>query len=230
MIAEIGGLMDIIISPSLLAADMGNLEQELKTVESCGIDSLHIDVMDGTFVPNIAFGPDQVNMLRPISNMHFDVHMMVQNPDRFISSFVDAGADCITVHAEACTHLHRSIQVIKSFGMKAGVALNPATPIGVLSYVYEMLDLVLIMTVNPGYGGQKNIAAMNQKIKELADMKRAGGYSFEIQVDGGINLSNIRDVIHAGATNIVIGSAAFQKNKTKQNIEAFLKIVNEVTL
>lgn len=222
--------MDIIICPSLLAADMGNLEQELKTVESCGVDSLHIDVMDGTFVPNIAFGPDQVSMLRPISNMHFDVHMMVQNPDRFISSFVDAGADCITVHAEACTHLHRSIQVIKSFGMKAGVALNPATPISVLSYLYEMLDLVLIMTVNPGYGGQKNIAAMNQKIKELADIKQAGGYSFEIQVDGGINLSNVRDVINAGATNIVIGSAAFQRNKTKQNIEAFLKIINEVTL
>jgi ribulose-phosphate 3-epimerase len=222
--------MDITISPSLLAADMSNLEQELKTVESCGIDSLHIDVMDGTFVPNIAFGPDQVNMLRPVSNMRFDVHMMVENPDRFIASFVDAGADCITVHAEACTHLHRSIQVIKSFGMKAGVALNPATPLGVLSYLYEMLDLVLIMTVNPGYGGQKNITAMNQKIKELANMKRAGGYSFEIQVDGGINLSNFRDVINAGATNIVIGSATFQKNKTKQNIEAFLKIVNEVTL
>lgn len=222
--------MNITISPSLLAADMGNLEKELQTVESSGIHSLHIDVMDGNFVPNIAFGPDQVKMLRPLTTMFFDVHMMVADPDRYIKAFVDAGADCITVHAEACTHLHRSIQFIKSFGKKVGVALNPGTPLEILHYLYDSLDLVLIMTVNPGYGGQKNIVAMNEKIKELANIKQAGGYQFEIQVDGGINLDNILDVINVGANNIVIGSAAFQKNKTQENIVAFQQKVNATNL
>jgi len=222
--------MNIIISPSLLAADMGNLEQELNTIKNSGIHDLHIDVMDGNFVPNIAFGPDQVKMLRAFSTLHFDVHMMVNDPDRYIKAFVDAGADSITVHAEACTHLHRSIQVIKGFGKKAGVALNPATPLDVLRYLYSTLDVVLIMTVNPGYGGQKNITKMNQKIKELSEVKQAGDYQFEIQVDGGINQHNILDVMQAGATNIVIGSAAFQKNKTQQNIEVFHKIIRDASL
>lgn len=222
--------MNITISPSLLAADMGNLEKELHTVENSGIFSLHIDVMDGNFVPNIAFGPDQVKMLRSLTKMFFDVHMMVIDPDRYIQAFVDAGADCITVHAEACTHLHRSIQFIKSFDKKVGVALNPATPLNILQYLYESLDVVLIMTVNPGYGGQKNIVAMNEKIRELADIKQAGGYQFEIQVDGGINFNNILDVINAGANNIVIGSATFQRNKTKENIQAFQQKVDGVTL
>jgi ribulose-phosphate 3-epimerase len=222
--------MNITISPSLLAADMGNLEQELNTIKNSGIHDLHIDVMDGNFVPNIAFGPDQVKMLRSFSTLQFDVHMMVNDPDRYIKAFVDAGADSITVHAEACTHLHRSIQVIKSFGKKAGVALNPATPLDILRYLYNTLDVVLIMTVNPGYGGQKNITKMNQKIKELSEIKQAGGYQFEIQVDGGINPHNIMNVIQAGATNIVIGSAAFQKDKTQQNIEAFQKIIMEAAL
>lgn len=165
--------MNITIAPSLLAADMGNLERELNTIKNSGIHDLHIDVMDGNFVPNIAFGPDQVKMLRPISTLRFDVHLMVNDPDRYIKAFVDAGADSITVHAEACTHLHRSIQVIKSFGKKAGVALNPATPLAILHYLYSTLDVVLIMTVNPGYGGQKNITDMNQKIKELSEIKQA---------------------------------------------------------
>ena len=222
--------MTITIAPSLLAADMGNLEDELNIIENSGIRVLHIDVMDGNFVPNIAFGPDQVKMLRPLSKMYFDVHMMVTNPDRYIQAFVDAGADGITVHAEACTHLHRSIQIIKGLGKKAGVALNPGTPLEVLRYLYSTLDLVLIMTVNPGYGGQKNITEMNEKIKELYQIKQAGGYKFDIQVDGGINSHNILNVIHAGATNIVIGSAAFQKDKTQQNIEVFNKIISEVSL
>lgn len=222
--------MNITIAPSLLAADMGNLERELNTIKNSGIHDLHIDVMDGNFVPNIAFGPDQVKMLRPISPLRFDVHLMVNDPDRYIKAFVDAGADSITVHAEACTHLHRSIQVIKSFGKKAGVALNPATPLAILHYLYSTLDVVLIMTVNPGYGGQKNITDMNQKIKELSEIKQTGGYTFDIQVDGGINTHNILDVIQAGATNIVIGSAAFQKDRTQKNIEIFQNLIKEASL
>lgn len=222
--------MKITISPSLLAADMGNLEKELTILEDNGIHSLHIDVMDGNFVPNIAFGPDQVKMLRSLCTLNFDVHMMVAEPSRYLQAFVDAGADGITVHAEACTHLHRTIQMIKGFGKKAGVALNPGTPLEVLRYLYSNLDLVLIMTVNPGYGGQKNITEMNEKIKELAKIKEAGGYQFQIQVDGGINQQNILAVLEAGARDIVIGSAAFQKEKTQQNLEAFHKIIKEVSL
>jgi ribulose-phosphate 3-epimerase len=218
--------MRITISPSLLAADMGNLERELNAVESNGIHFLHIDVMDGNFVPNIAFGPDQVKMLRPLSKLYFDVHMMVANPNQYIQSFIDAGADGITIHAESCIHLHRVIQLIKSLGKKVGIALNPATSLECLRYLYSTLDLVLIMTVNPGYGGQKNIIAMNQKIQQLFEIKQAGNYKFDIQVDGGINLHNILDVIQAGATNVVIGSAVFQKDKTQQNIQAFHKIIN----
>lgn len=222
--------MEISISPSLLAADMGNLERELTTIENNEIQFLHIDVMDGNFVPNIAFGPDQVKMLRPLSKLYFDVHMMVANPNQYIQAFADAGADGITIHAESCIHLHRSIQLIKNLGKKVGIALNPATSLECLRYLYSTLDFVLIMTVNPGYGGQKNIADMNQKIKELSEVKQEGNYKFEIQVDGGINLHNILDVIQAGATNIVIGSAVFQKDRTQQNIQAFKRIISTASL
>jgi ribulose-phosphate 3-epimerase len=222
--------MTISISPSLLAADMGNLERELNTAENNEIQFLHIDVMDGNFVPNIAFGPDQVRLLRPLSKLYFDVHMMVANPNQYIQAFVDGGAEGITLHAESCLHLHRSIQLIKSLGKKVGIALNPATSLECLRYVYSTLDLVLIMTVNPGYGGQKYITDMNQKIKDLSEIKQAGNYKFDIQVDGGINLYNILDVIQAGATNIVIGSALFQKDRTQQNIQAFKEIISTAAM
>lgn len=219
--------MGIVLSPSLLAADMGYLAQELQTLEENNITALHIDVMDGNFVPNIAFGPDQIKMLRPLTKMKFDTHLMVMNPERYITTFAEAGADLITVHAEACIHLHKTIQMIKSTGKQVGVALNPATPLEVLDYMYDLLDLVLIMTVNPGYGGQKNIVAMNEKIAQLAAKKQSGQYGFEIQVDGGINLNNIQDVINAGARNIVAGSSLFQKRKTKDNVQAFMAILEK---
>lgn len=222
--------MSIVLSPSLLAADMGHLAQELQTLEECGIKALHIDIMDGNFVPNIAFGSDQIKMLRSLTTMKFDVHLMIVKPERYIQSFADAGADAITVHPEACTHLHRTLQMIKATGRTVGVSLNPATPIEVLEYMYELVDRVLLMTVNPGYGGQKNIVAMNKKIEQLAAAKEAGKYSFEIQVDGGINKENIKAVIAAGARNIVIGSALLQRGKTKENIADYQNIIRSLQI
>ena len=220
--------MSITISPSLFAADMGHLAQELQTVEESGITSLHIGVMDGNFVPNIAFGPDQIKMLRSLSKLKFEVHLMVAYPERYIQAFADAGADLITVHVESCIHLHKTIQMIKSAGKRVGVALNPATPLEVLEYMYDLIDMVLIMTINPGYSGEKNIGDMNIKIKELFDIRQADNYNFKIQVDGGINQKNILSVIQAGADSLVIGTALFQRGKTKQNIEDFKAMINTI--
>ncbi|CUH97604.1 hypothetical protein P22_3735 [Propionispora sp. 2/2-37] len=219
--------MSVVLSPSLLAADMGYLAQEIQILEENNITALHIDVMDGNFVPNIAFGPDQIKMLRPLTKMKFDTHLMVMNPERYIQTFADAGADLITVHAEACIHLHKTIQMVRSSGKQVGVALNPATPLEVLDYMYDLLDLVLIMTVNPGYGGQKHIVAMQEKIAQLLATKQSGRYGFEIQVDGGINAENIQDVVKAGAHNIVVGSSLFQKGKTRDNVQALAAILEK---
>jgi len=219
--------MAITISPSLFAADICNLGSQMGMLERCGITNLHIDVMDGNFVPNIAFGPDQVKMLRPISKMEFDVHMMVVSPERNIEDFVKAGADSITVHAEACRHLHRTIRQIKDSGKKAGVALNPATPPEELSYCLGLLDKVLIMTVNPGYAGQKFIPEMKNKMIRVAALKEKNGYDFEVQVDGGINKNNLKDCVLSGATDIVIGSAIFADHDIGCNIDEFKTIISE---
>lgn len=184
--------------------------------------------MDGNFVPNIAFGPDQVKMLRSSTSMIFDVHMMVLDPERYVKGFAGAGADCITFHYEACRHLHRTIQLVKSFGKKVGVALNPATPVEELKHVLNLLDQVLIMTVNPGYGGQSTILEIEEKVRDLTKLKVKNDYKFEIQIDGGIGKHNIVEFIQAGATNIVIGSALFQKNKTEQNVHEFNEIISGV--
>lgn len=219
--------MPITISPSLFAADICNLGREISILEKCSITNLHIDVMDGNFVPNIAFGPDQVKMLRSITKMEFDIHMMVINPERYIEDFVKAGADSITIHVEACKHLHRTIQQVKGLGKKVGVALNPATPLEELSYCLNLLDRLLIMTVNPGYGGQKFISEMRSKIIDAAELKRKYCYNFELQIDGGVNKSNLKDVILAGATDIVIGSATFENHNIEHNIEEFKRIISE---
>ena len=205
----------IIVAPSLLAADFSKLREEIQEVESYGAEYLHLDVMDGNFVPNISFGVPVISSIRKHSNLVFDVHLMVENPDRFIKDMVDAGADVITVHAEATKHLNRTIQLIKSYGKKVGVALNPSTPLDVIKYDLKDIDMVLIMTVNPGFGGQAFIEGMLQKIKDL----RSIDSNIDIQVDGGINEKTSKLVKEAGANILVAGSYLF-KGDYKQKIES----------
>lgn len=205
----------ITVAPSLLAADFSKLREEIQEVESYGAEYLHLDVMDGNFVPNISFGAPVISSIRKHSNLVFDVHLMVENPDRFIKDMVDAGADVITVHAEATKHLNRTIQLIKSYGKKVGVALNPSTPLDVIKYDLKDIDMVLIMTVNPGFGGQAFIEGMLQKIRDL----RSIDSNIDIQVDGGINDKTSKLVKEAGANILVAGSYLF-KGDYKQKIES----------
>lgn len=212
--------MSIKICPSLLSADICNLERDLKVLEDNNIDILHVDIMDGNFVPNIAFGIYQVAGLRKLNEMEFDVHLMVQDPDLFVEPLVEAGADSLTVHLESCKHLYKTINYIKSYGIKAGVALNPSTPVALLEHVLPMLNRVLIMSVEPGFGGQEFIPFSLDKIKALDKIKKEKGYDFEIQVDGGININNIREVEEAGVDEVVIGSSLF-KGSIEENIKRF---------
>lgn len=198
----------IIVAPSLLAADFSRLKEEIQEVEKYGAEYLHLDVMDGTFVPNISYGAPVISPLKQHSNLVFDVHLMVENPDRFIKDFVDAGADIITVHVEATKHLNRTIQLIKSYGKKVGVALNPSTPLEMIKYDLKDIDMVLIMTVNPGFGGQKFIKNTIDKIKDL----RAIAPNIDIEVDGGINAETGKLVKEAGANVLVAGSYIFSGN------------------
>jgi len=200
------------IAPSILSADFSKLGEEVKEVESAGADLLHLDVMDGAFVPNITFGPLVVEAIRKVSSLTFDVHLMIESPDKYIEDFAKAGADWISVHAEATTHLHRTVWKIKDLGKKAGVALNPHTPLEVIKYLLEDLDYVVIMSVNPGFGGQKFIPWSLKKIKHLADLKKEQNLNFLIEVDGGVNKNTAPEVIKAGAEVLVAGSAVF-KNK-----------------
>ncbi len=198
-----------IIAPSILSADFNCLGDELKAVEDAGADWIHIDVMDGQFVPNITYGPIIVEACKRVSGLALDVHLMIEKPDLMIPGFAKAGADYISVHAEACTHLHRSLQLIKSFDVKAGVALNPATPLSGIEYIIDQLDFVLIMSVNPGFGGQKFIDSSVKKIESLSDLLKKHGSEAIIQVDGGVNMDTIKTVHQAGATSFVAGSAIF---------------------
>lgn len=207
------------IAPSLLSADFSNLERDIKELDGLGIKMLHLDMMDGNFVPNITFGPDQVKMLRDKTKMVFDAHMMIQNPDRFINKIAQAGADIITIHQEATKHLHRSIQLIKKEGIKAGVALNPATPIETLEYVLDDIDMILLMSVNPGFGGQKFIPAILEKIVRTKAM--IADRPIDIQVDGGVNDIIGKKCVQAGANILVAGSYIFNGDK-KENIKSLL--------
>jgi len=209
------------VAPSILSADFGCLLDEVKRMEDAGADWLHIDVMDGHFVPNITMGPLVVKALRGRVSLFLDVHLMVENPGNFLGDFYNAGAQMLTVHAEACTHLHRVVQSIKEMGCKVGVALNPSTPLNCLEYVLDELDLVLIMSVNPGFGGQEFIYAVLPKIKALAEEKRRRGLSLDIQVDGGINESTCKLVLEAGAEVLVAGSALFNAPEPSKLITAF---------
>ncbi len=208
------------LAPSILSADFANLERDIKELEACNIRMLHLDLMDGCFVPNITFGPDQVKMLRDKTEMIFDAHMMIQDPDRFIPNLAEAGADIITVHQEATTHLHRSIQLIKDQGVKAGVSLNPATPIETIEYVLDDIDLILIMTVNPGFGGQKFIPSMLEKISRTREMIQ--DREVLLQVDGGVNDITGKQCVEAGADILVAGSYIFKGNKA-ENIKKILE-------
>lgn len=211
------------LAPSILSADFARLLEDVKKVEEAGCEYLHIDVMDGHFVPNITLGPNIVKSLRKDVNMVFDAHLMIENPDMYIKDFAEAGCDIIVVHQEACKHLHRTIQNIKSYNIKAGVALNPATPIETIKYILKDVDMVLIMTVNPGFGGQSFIDSMIDKIRELKAIVDEQSLNIDIQVDGGIKPSNVADVVKAGANVIVAGSAIFNSSDIKETVIEFRK-------
>ncbi|MGO5158613.1 MULTISPECIES: ribulose-phosphate 3-epimerase [unclassified Bilifractor] len=215
------------LSPSILSADFSKLGEQVRILENAGAPWLHIDVMDGQFVPPVSFGDVVIRSIRPVSKMFFDVHLMVTEPDRFVDDYAKAGAEMFTVHAEACAHLDRTLQHIHESGMKAGVALNPATPLQVLDYVLDKVDMVLIMTVNPGYGGQKYIPSMTAKIRDLRrKLDEAGYQDLPIEVDGGINASTIDTVLDAGASVIVAGSAVFRGDIAK-NASDLMKRIQE---
>ncbi|GBE03155.1 ribulose-phosphate 3-epimerase [bacterium BMS3Abin09] len=211
------------ISPSILSADFSKLGEEIAAAEKAGAELIHIDVMDGHFVPNITIGSLVVKAIRDITKLPFDVHLMIENPDQYIKEFADSGADIITVHEEACVHLHRTIQNIKECGAKAGVSINPATPLGSIETILPYLDMVLIMSVNPGFGGQKFIPGSLQKIKQLKEMISARKLSIDIEVDGGVTVDNVSEVDRAGADIVVMGSAFYNSD----NYAAIVKTVKE---
>ncbi|KAF0824456.1 ribulose-phosphate 3-epimerase [Cytobacillus firmus] len=208
------------IAPSILSADFSKLGEEIKDVERGGADYIHVDVMDGHFVPNITIGPLIVDAIRPVTKLPLDVHLMIEDPDSYIEAFANAGADYITVHAEACKHLHRTVHFIKSFGVKAGVVLNPATPVNMIEHVIEDIDMVLLMSVNPGFGGQKFIPAVLPKIAAVKELADAKGLNIEIEVDGGVNEETARLCIEAGANVLVAGSAIYNQKDRAAAIAA----------
>lgn len=209
------------LAPSILSADFSNLLGDIKKVEEAGCDLLHIDVMDGHFVPNITLGPVVIESLKGKTRLPFDVHLMIENADIYIPHFAKAGANIISVHSEASDHLHRTIQLIKDQGIKAAVALNPATPLSVLEHVLEDLDMVLLMTVNPGFGGQSFIEGMLPKIANLRSLIDQKGLNIDIQVDGGIKPDNVHSVVQAGANIIVAGSAIFNSPDINSTVKQF---------
>ncbi|WP_026842116.1 ribulose-phosphate 3-epimerase [Citrifermentans bremense] len=218
------------IAPSILSADFARLGEEIKAIEAGGADYVHIDVMDGQFVPNITIGPLIVEAARRVTTLPLDVHLMIDNPDRYIPDFAKAGSDIIVVHAEATNHLHRTVQLIKSLGKKAGVSLNPATPLNLLDYVMEELDLILLMTVNPGFGGQSFIEACIPKIQALRATLDRRGIEAELEVDGGVKIDNIARISHAGADVFVAGSAVFNSPDYAATIAELKKKAKEPVL
>lgn len=213
----------LILSPSILSADFAKLGEGVARAAEAGAEYIHIDVMDGAFVPNISFGMPVIKAIRPVTDKVFDVHLMIEEPGRYIQEFVDAGADMITVHVEACKHLHRTIQLIKSFGIKAGVVLNPATSLSTIEEILPEIDMVLLMSVNPGFGGQKYIETTTDKIRRLRKMIDERNLNVDIEVDGGVTLDNVDMLIEAGANIFVAGSAVY-KGSIEDNVKGFLEV------
>lgn len=213
------------LAPSILSSNFANIQKDILAAEAGGADMLHLDIMDGHFVPNISFGPPLVKSIRKLTKIPFDVHLMIENPELYIKNFVDAGADIITVHQEACTHLHRTIQQIKGYGVKVGVALNPATSLEEIKYTLNDIDMVLIMTVNPGFGGQTLIRSMEEKVKRIREMIEKKNLNIDIEIDGGVKLDNVKEIVGWGANTIVAGSAVFNSNNISLAVREFKAIM-----
>lgn len=213
------------LSPSILSADFSRLGEDIKKIELGGADYVHIDVMDGSFVPNITLGAPIVKSIRKITNLTFDVHLMINNPDLHLEDFYNAGADIITVHQEACIHLHRTIQKIKSFGLKAGVSLNPATPVSTIKDIIEDVDMILLMSVNPGFGGQSLIYNVKEKFLDLKELMYKKNIAKDIEIDGGVTLDNINEVLSWGANVIVAGSAIYNADDVVKKTQEFKRIM-----
>lgn len=218
--------MSVIVSPSVLSCDFANVQRDVEMINNSSADWFHVDVMDGVFVPNISFGFPVIKAIKKHANKPLDVHLMIQNPDQYIEEFAACGADILTVHVEACTHLHRTIHAIKAAGMQVGVAINPHTPVSVLEEILENIDLVLIMSVNPGFGGQKFIESAVAKVKKLAKFKEELNPQLIIEVDGGVNLETGKQLVEAGATALVAGSFVFGSNNPAETIKSLKELGN----
>lgn len=216
------------LAPSILSADFSKLAEDVAAIERGGADFIHVDVMDGHFVPNISFGAAVMKSLEGKTKLPYDVHLMIENPDMYLEDFLTPNTAYITVHQEACTHLNRTVQHIRSLGVKAGVSLNPATSLATLDYILEDVDMVLIMSVNPGFGGQKFIPSALEKIRELAEFRRAEGLDFEIEIDGGANLDNVQEIVTAGTDIVVAGSAIFKTPDIEATTKQFVEKIRSV--
>ena len=218
------------LAPSILSADFARLGEQVRTAAAGGAHVIHVDVMDGHFVPNLTIGPPVVKSLRKVTDLPLDCHLMIENPEEFIPAFADAGVNWISVHQEACRHLNRTLHLIKSHGCLAGVVINPSTPVETLSEVLEIVDYVLVMSVNPGFGAQKFIPSTMHKMRRLAEIRRQRGLDYRIEVDGGVALDTVADVVRAGAEILVAGNAVFGSGDPKKNAEALLRAATEAAL